>query len=77
MTELSRRLRRRTRGAYAVLFTRPARIVVTLAPGDVLEFRHERRRHSWSLPIETAFRTAVHRQAARDAADKKKGRHHV
>lgn len=77
MTELSRNIRRRTRGAYAVLFARPARIVVTLAPGDLLEFRHERRRRSWSLPIETAFRAAVHRQAARDAAEMKKGRRHV
>jgi hypothetical protein len=76
MTELSRHVRRRTRGAYAVLFARPARIVVTLAPGDVLEFRHERRRRSWSLPIEAAFRSAVHRQAVRDAAEKK-GRRHV
>jgi len=75
MTNLNRNVSRRTRAAYAVLFARPARIVVTLAPGDVLHFRHERRRRSWALPIEAAFRTAVHRQSTRDAAQKKGRRH--
>jgi hypothetical protein len=75
MTDLNRSVSRRTRSAYAVLFTRPARIVVTLAAGDVLNFRHERRRRTWSLPIEAAFRAAVHRQATREAAQKKGRRH--
>jgi len=77
MTELTRNVRRRTRFAYAVLFPRPARIVVTLGLGDVLLFREERRRRSWSLPIEAAFRSAVHRHAARDAAERRSKRRHV
>lgn len=75
MTDLHRNVSRRTRAAYTVLFPRPARIVVTLAAGDVLHFRHERRRRTWALPIETAFRAAVHREAARTAAQKKGRRH--
>lgn len=47
------------------------KIVVTLAPGDLLVFRKERGRQTWTLPIEAAFRAAVHRQASRDAAEKK------
>jgi hypothetical protein len=79
MTNLDRPVRRRTRDAYSVLRPKPEKIVVTLAPGDLLVFRKERGRRAWTLPIEAAFRAAVHREAARDAADKKlrRRRHHV
>lgn len=79
MTNLNRPVRRRTRDAYAVLQPKAGRIVVTLAPGDLLVFRQERGRHAWTLPIEAAFRAAVHRQVARDAAEKelRRKRHHV
>lgn len=76
MTYLDRPVRRRTREAYPVLRPKAEKIVVTLAPGDLLVFRKERRRQTWSLPIEAAFRAAVHRQAARDAAEKKSKRRH-
>ena len=76
MTNLDRPVRRRTREAYPVLRPKAEKIVVTLAPGDLLVFRKERGRQTWSLPIEAAFRAAVHRQAARDAADKKLKRRH-
>ncbi len=77
MTNLDRPVRRRTREAYPVLRPKAEKIVVTLAPGDLLVFRKERGRQTRSLPIEAAFRAAVHRQAARDAVEKKlKRRHH-
>lgn len=76
MTNLERPVRRRTRKAYSVLRPKAEKIVVTLAPGDLLVFRKERGRQTWSLPIEAAFRAAVHRQAARDAAEKKLRRRH-
>ena len=77
MTNLDRPVRRRTRDAYSVLRPKAERIVVILAPGDLLVFRKERGRQTWALPIEAAFRAAVHRQAARDAAEKKNRRKHV
>ena len=76
MTNLDRPVRRRTRAAYPVLRPKAEKIVVTLAPGDLLVFRKERGRQTWSLPIEAAFRAAVHRQAARDVAEKKLRRRH-
>lgn len=75
MTNLLRPVRRRTCDAYPVLRPKPEKIVITLFPGDVLVFRCARRRQEWYLPIAAAFRTAVYRQAARDAAKKKGGRH--
>ncbi len=77
MTNLNFPVRRRTCDAYPVLRHKPEKIVVTLSPGDVLVFRKERGRHEWYLSIAAAFRTAVYQQAARDAADKKKGRRHA
>lgn len=77
MTDLTRNVTRRTRFSYAVLHTRPARIVVTLALGDVWTLREERRREAWSVPIDAVFRSAVHQQVARDAATTKKGRRYV
>ncbi len=76
MTNLDRPVRRRTRDSYSVLHPKAEKIVVTLAPGDLLVFRKERGRQTWQLPIEAAFRAAVHRQAVRDAAEKKLKRRH-
>jgi hypothetical protein len=39
MTEFDKPVQRRTRGAYRVLYSKPEKIVVRCAPGDVLEFR--------------------------------------
>lgn len=77
MTSLNRPVRRRTREAYSVLRPKAERIVVTLFPGDVILFRKERGRQVWQLSIAAAFRSAVHRQAALDAAAKKKGARHA
>lgn len=73
MTNLTRHVSRRTRFAYSVLFPKPAKIIVMLAPGDILIFREERRRRRWALPIDTAFLYAVRRQADHDRAAKKAG----
>ena len=75
MTNLNRPVRRRTCDAYPLLQPKPERIVITLFPGDTLVFRCERRRQEWYLPVAAAFRAAVHRQAAHDAAKKEGGRH--
>jgi len=68
MTTLTRPVTRRTRGAYSVLYPRPRQIIVTLANGDLLEFREAGRRAKWMLPIEAAFRQAVRAKAASDLA---------
>jgi hypothetical protein len=68
MTIIARPVTRRTRGAYAVLYHQPRPIVVTLAEGDLLEFRETGRRTKWTLPIETAFRQAVRVHAIANAA---------
>ncbi len=73
MTELNKPVRRRTRSAYSLLYINQARkIVVELTPGDLLTFRELGRRARWHLPIESAFRIAVHRTAA--AAQKRGGK---
>lgn len=59
MTTLEKSVARVTRGAYSVLYSTPQRIVVTLQPGDILEFRAKGGRHRWTLPIDSAFRSAV------------------
>jgi len=71
MTNLHRNVSRRTRLEYSVLFPKPAKIVVTLALGDILIFREARRRHRWALPINTAFLYAVRRQADHDRAERR------
>jgi hypothetical protein len=76
MTEFDKPVQRRTRGAYRVLYCAPEKIIVRLAPGDLLEFRAAGRRHRWTLPADTAFRVAVKLQAAAELASrraKKKG----
>ena len=71
MTNLNRNVSRRTRFEYSVLFSKRAKIVVTLALGDILIFREERRRRRWALPIDIAFFYAVRRQADYDRAERR------
>jgi len=59
MTILHRRISRKTASAYAVLYRKARPVVVSLMPGDILEFRESGRRTRFQLPIETAFRYAV------------------
>ena len=66
-------VRRRTRGAYSVLYSKPRRIVVALEQGDLITFRESGRRQKWILPSDAAFKYAV-RLAAFAAAREKRSR---
>lgn len=74
MTTLAKPVTRRTRGAYAVLYLKPRAIVVSLAEGDLLEFREAGRRQKWTLPIDAAFRYAVRLKAFADATERRQRR---
>jgi hypothetical protein len=73
MTTTDKPVTRRTRRDYSVLYpsARDARpVVVTIKPGDILEFREHGRRGRWQLAIDTAFRYAVRLQALAASAEK-------
>lgn len=74
MTLLEKPVRRKTRGAYSVLYSRPRQIVVSLMPGDFLEFREAGRRAKFVLTIDGAFRMATRKHALELAAEKKRQR---
>lgn len=59
MTPLRKSVKRRTVNQYRVLYNQPREIVVTLRPGDIIEFREAGRRQSYSLAINTAFSYAL------------------
>lgn len=65
MTDLTRRVKRRTVGSH-----RGRRIVVSLQPGDVLGFREERTRREYLLSIESAYIYAVKLEVIRRRAEK-------
>jgi hypothetical protein len=71
MTPLVKPVRRKTQGEYRILFNQSRKIVVTLAPGDVLEFREAGRRAKFLLPIPRAFQYAVRLTADAERARKK------
>jgi len=72
MIEIKRKVIRRTRGAYPVLYRHPEPIVVSFDVGDLLTFRAARRRGVWTLPIDAAFRYAVRLKVLQDAAEKRR-----
>lgn len=74
MTELQKRVSRRTTMSYSVLYAKPRQIVVTLVPGDILEFREHGRRGRWCLAVDTAFRYAVRLAAFAQAAEKRRSK---
>lgn len=65
MTDLKRRVKRRTLGMH-----RGRRIVVSLHPGDVLGFREERTRKEYLFSIEGAYVHAVKLEVQRRRAEK-------
>jgi len=71
MTTIAKPVSRRTARPYSVLYAKARPIVVTILPGDVLQFREAGRRAHWHLAIETAFRYAVRLKAFADAAERK------
>lgn len=74
MVNIEKPIHRRTRGAYRVLYQAPRQIVVTLAPGDIIEFREAGRRARYPLAIDTAFRYALKLYATAKAAERKAAR---
>jgi hypothetical protein len=73
MTVLRKPVRRVTTGEYAVVrVSKPSKVVVSLLPGDVLEFRELRRRKRYLLAVDTAFRHACRLHAQHEAALKPK-----
>lgn len=71
MTRIRKALSRATNGSYTVLYTKARPIVVTILPGDVLEFRELGRRGRWHLAVDTAFKYAVRCKAFADMAAKR------
>jgi hypothetical protein len=57
MTDLTKRLKRRTVESYGYHGRR--RLVVILMPGDVIGIREERRRKVFSAPIDRVYRQIV------------------
>jgi hypothetical protein len=66
-------VKRRTRGAYSVLYRKPRQLVVSLDLGDLIVFRESGRRQTWCLNADTAFKYAI-RLAAFAAAREKRSR---
>ena len=73
MTGTRSKVTRRTERSYSVLFTKARPIVVSILPGDVLEFREHGRRARFTLAVDTAFKYAV-RLAAFAAMNEKRNK---
>jgi hypothetical protein len=76
-TPINHKVARVTRDSYRVLYAsankaRP--IVVTILPGDVLEFREHGCKTKFMLAIDTAFKYAVRLDALAKAAEKHKAK---
>ena len=69
MTPLRKRVSRRTVEAHN---WQGRRLVVTLYPGDVLEFREERCRKVFSASIKDVFQTVVKWNVATARAERRK-----
>lgn len=72
MTDLTKRVKRRTVSAY-----RGRRIVISLLPGDVLSFREERTRQEYLLSVTGAYIYAVQLEVERrkrERAEQRKAR---
>lgn len=70
MTDLNRPVKRRSR--YQVDDRR--RVVVTLMPGDVIGFRLERTRRTWTTTLQACYQMAVRHTVAAERAAKRAGR---
>lgn len=72
MIDIKKAVHRRTRGTYSTLYAKPRQVVVSIMPGDVLQFRELGRRTRFIMAIDTAFRHAIHLAALHEAAEKRK-----
>jgi hypothetical protein len=68
MTDLTKRIKRRTTGTYQ----RRKRLVVILMPGDVIGIREERCRKLFTAPIDRVYRQIVHWHVEAARAEKQK-----
>ena len=71
MTPLVKPVRRKTVQPYRILYAQARPIIVSLAPGDVLEFREQGRRKVFPLPIPRAFQYAIRLHADAERSRKK------
>lgn len=74
MTSLDKPVHRKTRGAYSTMYQRPRQIVVSLLPGDFLEFREAGRRIRYRVPIDGIFKHAIRLKLLSDQAEKRKAK---
>ena len=74
MTILHKKVSRRTSHEYTVLSRKMRPIVVSLLPGDVLEFREAGCRSRWELPVHTVFALAVRTKAEFDRRTRKEAK---
>lgn len=63
MLTLHKAIHRKTAGVYKTLYASPRPIVVSLMPGDVIEFREAGRRGRFPLEISRAFLYAIRLKA--------------
>lgn len=68
-TELNRPVTRRTRTPH-----RGRRVVVTIAPGDIIGFREERTRKTYWIDLGACFDMAVKIEVAHQKAEKRKAK---
>lgn len=74
MTLLEKPVHRKTRGAYSVLYARPRQIIVSLMPGDLLQFREAGRRTKYTIPVDLVMKQAVKAAALAEFREKQKAR---
>ena len=73
-SNITRAVRRRTRGTLADYGPDRRQIVVAIEPGDVLSFRLLGTRRTYLLSIDTAMRYAIRLKVEADRAAKRAGR---
>lgn len=74
MTKLEKPVHRLTRGSYSTLYARTRQIVVSLLPGDLIQFREVGARTKFTVPVDGIFRHAIRLKVASDQSEKKKRR---
>lgn len=74
MTTIEKPLHRKTRGAYSTLYVRPTQIVVSLLPGDFIEFREAGKRTRFRAPIDGIFKHVIRLTLLQREAEKKKAK---
>lgn len=74
MTTLEKAVHRKTRGAYSTMYQRPRQIVVSLLPGDLIEFREAGCRSRFAAPIDGIFKHVLRLKLLSEQAAKRKAK---